>query len=47
MSVLVVGAGGIGGPVARILVEAGVQGIAVADPDVVALENLHRQILFE
>jgi adenylyltransferase/sulfurtransferase len=46
VSVLVVGAGGIGSPVARILVEAGVRGIAVADPDTVALENLHRQILF-
>lgn len=47
MSVLVVGAGGIGGPVARILVEAGVAGITVVDPDTVALENLHRQILFD
>jgi molybdopterin/thiamine biosynthesis adenylyltransferase len=47
VSVLVVGGGGIGGPVARILVEAGVRGVAVADPDTVALENLHRQILFD
>lgn len=47
MSVLIVGAGGIGGPVARILVDAGVKGIAVADPDAIALENLHRQILFD
>lgn len=47
MSVLVVGGGGIGGPVARILVEAGVREIAVADPDTVALENLHRQIVFD
>lgn len=47
MSVLIVGAGGIGSPVARILVDAGVEGIAVADPDVVSLENLHRQVLFD
>ncbi len=47
MSVLIVGAGGIGSPVARILVDAGVRGIAVADDDVVALENLHRQVLFD
>lgn len=46
MSVLVVGAGGIGAPVIRILRESGVKAITVADPDVVALENLHRQILF-
>jgi len=47
VSVLIVGGGGIGSPVARILVDAGVTGITVADPDVVALENLHRQILFD
>jgi len=45
-SVLIVGAGGIGSPVAWILREAGVEGITVADPDEVELENLHRQILF-
>jgi molybdopterin/thiamine biosynthesis adenylyltransferase len=46
LSVLVIGAGGLGTPVVRILREAGVERITVADPDEVALENLHRQILF-
>lgn len=46
MSVLVVGAGGLGAPVIRILLEAGVDDIAVVDPDAVAIENLHRQILY-
>ncbi|MGQ0612481.1 MAG: HesA/MoeB/ThiF family protein [Planctomycetaceae bacterium] len=45
-SVLIVGAGGIGSPVAWILREAGVEAITVVDPDGVELENLHRQILF-
>jgi adenylyltransferase/sulfurtransferase len=44
--VLVVGAGGIGAPVVRILHDAGVHDLTVVDPDVVAVENLHRQILF-
>ena len=40
------GAGGLGAPVVRILAEASVKPITVVDPDEVALENLHRQILF-
>jgi adenylyltransferase/sulfurtransferase len=46
VSVLVVGLGGLGAPVVRILLDAGVRAVTVVDPDVVAVENLHRQILF-
>ena len=45
-TLLIVGAGGLGAPVIRILSEAGVTGMCVLDPDTVAIENLHRQILF-
>jgi len=44
--VLVVGAGGLGSPVIRVLLDSGVRDITVVDPDTVAIENLHRQILF-
>ena len=45
-AVLIVGAGGLGGPIAMALAASGVEAIRLCDPDVVEPSNLQRQIQF-
>ena len=44
--VLIIGAGGLGSPVAEFLSRAGIGSIGVLDDDKVSLSNLHRQSLY-
>lgn len=44
--VLIVGAGGLGCPVAQYLTASGIGTIGIADDDVISVSNLHRQILY-
>ncbi|KAJ6812293.1 adenylyltransferase and sulfurtransferase MOCS3-2 [Iris pallida] len=44
-SILVVGAGGLGSPVAMYLAACGVGSLGIVDNDIVELNNLHRQII--
>jgi molybdopterin/thiamine biosynthesis adenylyltransferase len=45
--ILIVGAGGLGCPVAEFLTRAGVGEIGIIDNDVVDISNIHRQSLYD
>ena len=45
--ILIVGAGGLGCPVAEFLTRAGVGEIGIIDNDIVDISNIHRQSLYD
>ena len=45
--VLIIGAGGIGSPIALFLARSGIKYFEIADFDKVSKSNLHRQVLFD
>ncbi|API87028.1 HesA/MoeB/ThiF family protein [Francisella uliginis] len=46
-SVLLIGVGGVGSPVATYLTGLGIGSLTIVDNDVVSFSNLHRQVLFD
>ena len=46
-SVLVIGMGGLGCPVAEFLTRSGIGSIGIVDHDLVSLSNIHRQTLYD
>ena len=46
-NILIIGMGGLGCPVAELLVRAGVGNLGIVDFDKVSLSNLHRQTLYD
>ncbi|WP_150466497.1 HesA/MoeB/ThiF family protein [Francisella sp. SYW-9] len=46
-SILLIGVGGVGSPVATYLAGLGIGSLTIVDNDVVSFSNLHRQVLFD
>ncbi|MED7789219.1 HesA/MoeB/ThiF family protein [Francisella sp. 19X1-34] len=46
-SILLIGVGGVGSPVATYLTGLGIGSLTIVDDDIVSFSNLHRQVLFD